>query len=331
VTSSEAQHTTSTPKPRLSVRVRPLVEADLPEADRILRLAFGTFLRVPDPAAFMGDANFALTRWRADPSGVFAAEHDGKLIGSNFATNWGSFGFFGPLTIHPEYWDRGVAQQLMPPVMEFFERWGCRHRGLFTFATSAKHISLYQKFGFWPRDLVASLVKEIGETSNAAENRDFTLFSGASEAERESLYAACREVTSANFEGLDATREIRAVAEQRLGDTVLVWNGSHLAGLAVCHIGAGSEAGSGGCYAKFAAVRPDASHRFSQLLDGVESLARSRGVAKINTGVNVARREAFNKLRELGFRVEMLGVSMETGSASSGYNRAGVYILDDWR
>lgn len=279
----------------------------------------------------MGDANFAVTRWKADPSAVFVAEHDGKLIGSNFATNWGSFGFFGPLTIHPDYWDRGAAQQLVPPVMNLFERWGCRHRGLFTFATSAKHIALYQKFGFWPRDLVATLVKQVGETSNPADNRDATLFSEASEPERESLYAACREVADANFEGLDATREIRAVAEQRLGETVLVWNGSRLAGFAVCHIGAGSEAGSGICYVKFAAVRPDAAHRFSHLLDGVETLARNRGVAKIMTAANVARREAFSKLREAGFRVEMLGVAMETGGASSGYNRAGVYILDDWR
>ncbi len=296
-----------------------------------MRLAFGSFLRIPDPASFMGDANFALTRWRADPSAVFAAEDDGKLIGSNFATNWGSFGFFGPLTIHPDYWDRGVAQQLMPPVMEFFERWKCRHRGLFTFATSTKHIALYQKFGFWPRDLVASLVKEVGETANSTNHGDATLFSGASEPERESLYAACREVADANFEGLDATREIRAVADQQLGDTVLVWNGSELAGFAVCHIGAGSEAGSGVCYAKIASVRPDASHRFFHLLDSIESLARRRGAARITTGVNLARREAFSKLRERGFRVEMLGVAMETGSASSGYNRAGVYILDDWR
>ena len=160
----------------------------------------------------------------------------------------------------------------MPPVMELFERWKCRHRGLFTFATSTKHISLYQKFGFWPRDLVATLVKEIGGTSNVAENRDATLFSEASEPERESLYAACREVASANFDGLDATCEIRAVAEQRLGDTVVVSNGSQLAGFAVCHIGAGSEAGSGMQYAKFAAIRPDASRRFSHLLGGVSAV-----------------------------------------------------------
>jgi hypothetical protein len=32
-----------------------------------------------------------------------------------------------------------------------------------------------------------------------------------------------------------------------------------------------------------------------------------------------------------GFRPGMQGVAMETGDASSGYNRSDVYILDDWR
>ena len=57
--------------------------------------------------------------------------------------------------------------------------------------------------------------------------------------------------------GLDVRAEISSVEAQKLGDTVLLWDDSQLAGLAVCHSGAGSEAGSGKCYMKFAAVRPD--------------------------------------------------------------------------
>jgi hypothetical protein len=73
------------------------------------------------------------------------------------------------------------------------------------------------------------------------------------------------------------------------------------------------------------------AHSFSHMLDAIESLARKRNAAKVMTGVNLARREAYGKLRDHGFRVEMLGVAMETGKASAGYNHAGVYILDDWR
>ena len=140
-------------------------------------------------------------------------------------------------------------------------------------------------------------------------------------------------MTNANFEGLDVSREIRAVAEQKLGNTILVWDGAALAAFAVCHTGPRSEAGTGVCYVKFAAVRPGprADANFKRLLDAVEAFARCAWAHKIMAGVNVARREAYQALIAHGFRGDSQGVAMETGDASSGYNRAGVYILDDWR
>jgi hypothetical protein len=144
---------------------------------------------------------------------------------------------------------------------------------------------------------------------------------------------ACREVTEASFDGLDLQREIRSVATQKLGDTVLLWDNSRLQAFAVCHTGRGSEAGTGVCYVKFAAARPGGAgaRNFPSLLKAVEAFARSAGTTKVVAGVNYARREAFAGMSACGFRTESLGVAMETGAESSGYNRAGVYILDDWR
>ena len=47
---------------KADVSVRPLREGDLSEADRIMRLAFGTFLGLPEPMTFMGDAGYVRTR-----------------------------------------------------------------------------------------------------------------------------------------------------------------------------------------------------------------------------------------------------------------------------
>lgn len=313
--------------------IRPLAEAELAEAGRIVRVAFATFLGLPpeDPRR-PSDSDYVRPRWTADRDAVVAAEHAGKLIGTNFATNWGSFGFFGPLTVEPEYWNRGVAQKLLAPTMEIFRRWGCRHLGLYTFAQSPKHVALYQKFGFWPRDLVAVMAKEIPSNPKVAGSHTARLSETKNE-DRLQLLAACREVTGAIFDGLDVEREIRSVADQRLGDTILVWDGAQLAALAVCHSGPGSEAGSGVCYVKFAAVRPGprAGAAFERLLDAVEAYARAANASKITAGANLARREAFQAMIARGFRTEMQGVAMETGDATSGYNRAGVYVLDDWR
>jgi hypothetical protein len=95
----------SSPVP--AIGVRPLVEADLAEASRICSLAFGTFLGAPDPETFLADRDFVYGRWRADHTAAFGAELDGVLVGSNFATNWGSVAFFGPLTVRPDLWDKG--------------------------------------------------------------------------------------------------------------------------------------------------------------------------------------------------------------------------------
>ena len=79
--------------------VAPLAERDLPEAERIFRVAFGTFLGVPEPETFWSDRDYVYGRWRAPHVAALGATLDGRLVGSNFATRWGSVGFFGPITV----------------------------------------------------------------------------------------------------------------------------------------------------------------------------------------------------------------------------------------
>lgn len=332
----------------MEVIIRPLLEADLEAADRVMRLAFGTFLRLPDPLAFMGDADFAYTRWRADPAAAFCAEAGGAVVGSVFVGNWGSVGFFGPLTIHPDHWDSGVAQLLLRRVMECFEQWGTRHMGLYTFATSLKHLALYRKFGFWPRFLTMSMEKGVADGAAAARGAvahtaasgaaSWTKFSDMALEGRGEMLNRCRALTGRVFEGLDVGVEIRSVAEQRLGETVLLWTSGELTGLAVCHCGAGTEAGSGVCYIKFAVVELGAASqsavtsegKFRRLLMACEELAAQRGLAKMTGGVNTARQEAWTAMLESGWRGTMAGVVMQRPN-QPGYNRAGVFLIDDWR
>ena len=312
-----------------NITVRLIQETELSTADSIMRLAFGTFIGLPEPMSFMGDAAYVRNRWLADPEAAFAAEAAGEIIGSNFATNWGSVGFFGPLTIRPDFWDRGVGKRLMEPIMELFDKWGTRHAGLFTFPHSQKHIGLYQRFGFWPRFLTAITSKPVAQITSTMR---WTRFSEVPSAERDDLLSACREVTDAIYEGLDVAKEIRAVAAQNLGDTILLWDNDRLMALAVCHVGPGTEAGGDVCYIKFAAVRPGASaeQHFSDLLDACEEMAFAQHVSRLRAGVNTARHEAYRHMLARGFRTDIQGVVMSSPNAA-GYNRPGVYLVDDWR
>ena len=62
--------------------------------------------------------------------------------------------------------------------------------------------------------------------------------------DRSAVIEACADVTSEIYDGLDVRQEILAVADQHLGETVLIDDGDRLAAFAVCHVGPGTEAGS---------------------------------------------------------------------------------------
>jgi predicted N-acetyltransferase YhbS len=306
-----------------------MAEGDLAAADQIMRLAFGTFRGLPDPSAAYGDAQHVRTRFRAAPECAWVAEVDGEVVGSVFAARWGSFGFFGPLTVHPEHWDRGVASRLMEPVLEAFARWDVRQAGLFTFPHSPKHIGLYQKHGFWPRFLTAVLEKPVGAQPGHA----YSLFSRVPTAQKATVLADVRVLTDAVFAGLDLEREIRAADAQGIGDTILLHEEGRLAGMAVCHCGAGSEAGTGACYVKFGAAHPGvgAADRFERLLDACETFAAGSGLERLVAGVDTGRLDAYRRMLRRGFRAERIGVSMCLHPGAPFFDTPEHYVVDDLR
>jgi len=309
-----------------SIKISLLKTAELPEADRIFRVAFGTFLGVPDPLNFMGDRDLIASRFRAPHVKVLAARDASRLVGTNVLTRWGSFGYFGPLTVLPEYQDRGIAKRLLEATLATFDKWGLRHTGLFTFPASTKHVGLYQKFGYWPRYLTAVMTRT-AQPSTAPP----TLLSALPRTEREQAIKICARLTDKIDKGLDLSGEIRAVLMQRTGDVVLTYTRATLDAFAVCLNGPGSEGGTKVCYIKFGAARGGAGAplRFDKLLDACDAFAFSRG-ATIEAGVNLARVDAFHRMRAYGYQVAMQGVAMQRPQAE-GFNHPGAWIIDDWR
>jgi N-acetylglutamate synthase-like GNAT family acetyltransferase len=320
-----------------SIEVLPMRQSDIPQADRIMRLAFGTFLGLPDPLSFMGDGDYVKTRYTANPSAALVAEVNGKLAGSNFALKWGSVGIFGPLTIHPDLWNQGVAKRLLEKTMDLFDGWKIKHAGLFTFAQSMKHIYLYQKYGFWPRFLTSIMSKTIGQAQKSEQSSySWSRFSELNPYEKTRAIEECMDLTNQVYNGLNLETEIYSVERQHLGDTILLRgdnkkNGT-LNAMAICHCGPGTEAGSGTCYVKFGAVRPsqDSSTNFDHLLAVCELFATSQQLSRITAGVNLGRHNAYRKMIEHRFRSDLQGVAMHKPN-EAGYNTEDTYVIDDWR
>jgi len=315
----------------MNVTVRPMLEGDLADVDTIFRRAFGTQFRLPDPSVTFGDTDYVHNRFRFKPENAFVAESDGEVVGSVFLTQWGSVAFFGPLTVEPTLWQHGIGKKLMESVVARFAEWKVTHRCLFTFAESAKHVGLYRRFGFWPRFLTCLLAREIQPPKGTSSYRQW---SKLTEAERSAAGQACRSLTDRLYPGLDARNEIDMVQKLSLGDTILLDDdaGSGLAGLAVCHFGAKTEAGSGCCYVKFGAVAKSANsgRHFERLISAVEDFAACKGATRVVCGMNYGREQAMAALNELGFRTETQGVAMHGGN-SPGYSLPDVFTIDDWR
>jgi N-acetylglutamate synthase-like GNAT family acetyltransferase len=300
-----------------------MADDDVESADRVMRLAFGTIRGLADPSAAFGDRDLVRARFRAAPDCAWVADVDGEVVGSVLATRWGSFGFLGPLTVHPDLWDQGVGTRLLEPVLEAFTRWEVRQAGLFTFADSPKHLGLYQKHGFWPGSLTVVAAKPVRAAA-----------AGSASAHRGvDLLDEIAVLTDQVFPGLDVRREIVVAAELGLGDTVGVHDEDALAGIAVCHCGPGSEAGSGTCYVKFGAVRPGegAGERFERLLDACESFAAESGVGRLVAGVDTGRLDAYRRLLARGFLAEQIGLSMWLRPEEPRFDTPAHYVLDDLR
>ena len=315
----------------VDVTIRPLQESELPAADKIFRLAFGTFLGLPEPETFWSDTDFLRPRWKADPTRVFAAAVNGELVGTNVASSWGSVSFFGPLSVRPDLWDQGVGQVLMQPIMDKFSEWDTKHAGLFTFPQSPKHIHLYEKFGFFARFLTPIMSKTVvPQTSSAVAN--WVKYSDLKESEQEEYKKACRDLAGSIYDGLDLTLEIDAVAKQKIGDTVLLVDGSNLVGFAVCHCGGGTEAANDVCYIKFGAARPGATagQHFTQLLNATEAFAVASSMSRVTVGVNMACDAAYHHVLKSGYRTDLNGIAMQKPN-EAGYNRPDAYVISDWR
>ncbi len=313
--------------------IRHMVEEDLSEADRIIRLAFGTFMGHDNPEDYRSDARYANPRYNADPSASFVAESNGKIIGSNFGLHWGSVGIFGPLTIHPEYWNKGIGSKLMELVMKCFEEWNVTHSGAMTFANSPKHINLYRKFGYHPRFLIPFMSKKI-EPKSIIPNTKFTWAKYSECKEDQDKYLdGCKQVANTIYPGLDLELEIKAVNKMNFGETIIIFNEKkEIAGFAICHCGINTEAGNDKCYVKFGAVKlnSDAQSNFVNLLNACEELAVAKGLSILTGGVNAGRYNAYQSMLNQNFSIDFLGVSLHQPNKDA-FNIADRYVIDDWR
>jgi len=308
--------------------IRPLQWQELSQADRVFRLAFGTAANLSDPLQIFDDAGY-MHRWYLSTGCAIAAEENGQIVATNFLARWGSLGLFGPLTVHPDYWNQGIASALMTATMAKFDQWQTPAITFFTSSHSPKHLWFYSKFGFSPGYLTTVMDKTVAP-SLAKESA--WPYSNLADQQQEEALTACQKLTDTLYNGLDLKAEIQLVEQQQLGDTLLLWNDAGLSAFAICHYGARSEGGSNHCYIKFGAIHPtpNAEEEFEQLLAACRTFAANRQLNTLTAGINTSHHHAYWRMLALGFQIRMIGVAMHQPPHQD-YCQPDLYVLDDRR
>jgi GNAT superfamily N-acetyltransferase len=295
--------------------------------DAIFRDAFRAYLNVPD--SMIPDASVAGTRARADLGLALGAEVEGRLVGSVFAARWGSVAKFGPTTVRSTGWTGSAGQVLMEAALERASAWGPRLRVGYTFSNSVRHVEFYQRLGFRTGHLEGHLGRQVKPTPA---DPDVVRLSAVPVPERAAWMDRARALSGAVYEGLDVQVELEAVLSLGLGEVVALTEGSTLVGLAICHLGPNTEAGTGVCCLKWAAVLPGASAeaRLIRLVTACEHLAAEHKLTRLSVAINLRRRPAYQALLRNGFILLMLGIALHV-EEDDGLSNDGVWLLDDWR
>lgn len=313
----------------MRVTVSALQERDVAPASEIYREAFRAFLNIPDK--MMGDAEVVGPRFKTFPEGALAAHLGADLVGTNFVARWGSVAVYGPVTTRTRGWTGGAGNLLMEAGLGLAQTWEATLDVCFTFAFSPDHVRFFEKVGFLPRFLTQIMAMGIRKGTRDWLPR-WRRFSAMNPQEQADALKDCTALADEIYPGLSLENEIRGIERLRLGDTIVIDDGSSIVGFAVCHSGAGTEAGSNVCYVKFGCVRSgsNAEPSFGSLLAAVEAYAASLGLGALTIGMNTSHREAHAFLLGKGFHATLQGVALHRKD-DPGYSRPGIWVADDWR
>jgi predicted N-acetyltransferase YhbS len=186
------------------MNIRPITPADAEACGRIL---YEAFCGIADCHNFPHDFSSAeaaaqMAQMTINSSDVigFAAEEDGKLVGSNFLWKQNSVAGVGPITVDPNIQSKGVGRKLMQAVIESGQDAdGIR---LVQDAFNTASMSLYASLGF---DIVEPLVIMQGNLTDASTNAEVRPL-------EEKDYEACGELCR-KVHGFDRNNELKQFAQ----------------------------------------------------------------------------------------------------------------------
>jgi predicted N-acetyltransferase YhbS len=320
--------------------IRPMTADDIPQVERLIDTASDAGLKqaratTPEPAG----SRLVRSRFHKEPTGCFvAADASQGLTGTVLSITWGSVAWLGPLAVHPDAEDEGIAQQLIGAVLASWEPMTLLAQGVETVPQSPMQVELYASFGFRPQFPTATFVGEVDPSGprNPVRQRtpqfELIRLSQLTETMEETMLTQCRRIADRHYPGLDYQKELQSVKDHHLGDTLLLAVGERLYGFAICHTSDTSEADPHGCYVKALLIDPaiDDQETLLALIEGCEGYARMQKLETVRIGVNLACWEGYRAVAERGYQMHHLRLRM-VRPVGELLSDPSPFHLNDWR
>jgi GNAT superfamily N-acetyltransferase len=154
----------------------------------------------------------------------------GDIAGFNMVHRSGVEGWMGPLAVRMEHQGSGLGKEIVERGVSWLTAEGARVIGLETMPRTMDNIGFYSRLGFAPGRLTITLTLDA-----AGADRGPELLGRLSARDRDDELLAARALVDSVLPGYDFTRELELTDSLALGDTVLLHQGSALAGFALCH------------------------------------------------------------------------------------------------
>lgn len=315
-------------------RTRPMRHEDLEAARTLYRAAFGNF--VGRSAGQVGTSDYASARFLGHPEGAICAEADGVLVGFSLATRWGSLAQLGPTVVDPSGFHASAGHRALRHTLEVARGWGCRVMAGFTFSDSPGHLDFFRRNAIQPGPLTLLMTLGLPRaegTGAAVGAGDGSRLGLLPPGQQEDALRQADALTDSLFPGLSLAREMAHVREHGLGETVLLFEGSRLEGLAVLHAGPGSEADAGCVESKFAFVRPGSGSdtRWDRLLSAAEDFGTGIGAKRLTVGTSLVDSRGYRLLTSRGYVAGFAGVSLFLDGDPGYKTAAHALSFEDWR
>lgn len=302
------------------IAIRPMTAEDTSQVERIIDMdTVAKQQNAVKAGSELPGSRFVRSRFHKEPTGCFVAEDPTHgMIGSVLSIAWGSIAWLGPLAVHPEFSGRGVEQQLLQAVLDYWEPMALSAQGVEISPASPSQIELYASLGFRPQFLTATLIGAVDPDRPREPIRQRTpsfelmRLSQLSDALEETMLSNCRRISERHYPGLDYGKELQSVKEFQLGDTLLLGVGERLYGFAICHAAPGSEADADSCYVKALLIDPaiDDQETLLALVEACEGYARLQKLKTMRLGVNLACWEGYQAVAGRGYQIQQLRLRM---------------------